>query len=197
MRFPNDTTIIAHFNGGKDAEGTAKSLEQLFDDDPNSYDWASAWQAVDGGLITLLFDNSKVGWLDLPDEKKDWPADTWPLAEKTKYVSIGFDWTEKNNCTGFQLHSTCADQDSTQQVQLAMRALLSAYEKACLAEEGDAALKYRALLERFFSSVSIRPSNDAATEPFVHATAEVSWGAQQFIEIICDAWEYLANLPPG
>ena len=72
LRFPDDTTIVAHF--GYDVFHTNDTVrEKFFDDTPADHVWDEAWRAVDGGLITLAFDNRKVGWQDFPGGPKGRP----------------------------------------------------------------------------------------------------------------------------
>jgi beta-lactamase regulating signal transducer with metallopeptidase domain len=195
MRFIDDHTIaygIGTKEDGANAEAEARFLRRFFDDTPRPCPWASAWQAVDGGLITLAFDNSEVGWLDLPEHKRDLPAFVDPLISKTKYVVMGCDWTDNSNRSGIRLRATCPDQESVKEVHLATMTVLS-YWPALFLQGGDSVAKYHKRTLQFFSSVDVQPSSADAEEHFVHATADVGWDAQEFMAILRQVWELSSN----
>jgi beta-lactamase regulating signal transducer with metallopeptidase domain len=195
MRFIDDHTIaygIGTKEDGANADAEARFLRRFFDDTPRPRPWAKAWQAVDGGLITLAFDNSEVGWLDLPEHKRDCPPFVDPLISKTKYVAMGYDWTDNGNRTGVRLRATCPDQESVKEVHLATMTVLS-YWPALFLEGGDSVAKYHKRILQFFSSVDVRPSAAESDEHFVHAMADVGWAPQEFIDILRQLWRWSSN----
>ncbi|HEY4312584.1 MAG TPA: M56 family metallopeptidase [Pirellulales bacterium] len=186
MRTPDPRTLIYRVGTIPDPQEPGdeeKLLRKFFDDTPNPCPWASAWRAVDGGLVTVLFDNSAVGWPELAAAREDHPELIEPLARKTKFVALGADWTDLGNRTGVRVRATCEDADSVREIHLASMTLLSFWPGLVL-EGGDAMAPYQKRILQFFSSVKVQPSVDGSEAHFVHATAEVTWDPHEFAKAL-------------
>jgi beta-lactamase regulating signal transducer with metallopeptidase domain len=186
MRFPDDKTIIVALATNEDvrpADADAKLLKRFLDDTPKQHEWAKDWQAVDGGLVTVLIDNSKAGWLELPKDNPEYPQTLAPLFEKTRYVGLGLDWTERGNRTGLHVRATCADQATVKEVHLAAMTAI-AYWPSLLLDGGEAVAKYHKRMLQLFATLKVQPSADGVGAHFVEATADVSWEPQEFVEVL-------------
>ncbi len=173
LQFPDEKTIVVNcstsFIEGEQSEKRfvdAKSGQK-------AYAWADAWRAVDGGLITVVFDNNKIGWANLPKEKRDWPDFTAPLYEKVKYVAVGWDFTEVSKLTGIRIRGTCTDQEAVKDLQLASSMLLNRWPDLCQADDEDF-VKHHARILQLLSSVMIEPSRAKNDQLFVQVSAEVT-----------------------
>ena len=80
FRFPDSKTIVVAL----DSTRGNVSNQSFFDNKPAPppRPWLDAWHAVDGGLVTLVCDNSKTGWSNLPKDKQDWPEFTRRCSKK-------------------------------------------------------------------------------------------------------------------
>jgi len=186
LRFPNDTTIIAYADAPYDAEGEAKALQRFFDDTPGNYVWASTWRGADAGLITLLFDNQKVGWLDLKHEKEGWPEGVWPLVEKPTYFALGIDWNNAGSQAGLKLRGACPDSESAEQVRRSMLAALSVYNEHYKTDK-DISEPVRALIGQFISAAKVEISDPESTEQFVDTAGSFDLTAPVLMDWI--PWE--------
>ncbi len=148
-----------------------------------TYGWADAWRAVDGGLITLVADNSKTGWAALPDGKKDWPEVTAPLVEKAKYCAIGCDWTERSRRAGIRMRATCEHQDEVKPLHHAAMVFLNRWSELFEGQDKEYEKDHTRILQ-FFSSVKVQPSPAGGEQHFVHAKAEVAVKDQELIGLL-------------
>ncbi len=190
MRFPDDRTIvygIGHVDDMKDPAAEARFRRAFLDDAPRPCPWASTWRAVDGGLLTLVSDNSAAGWSDLPASEKPGPAAITPLIEKTKYFALGLDWTEKENRTAMRARVTCEDATSVPALHLAGVTMLS-YWPTLFLDTDDSLAKYHKRILQFFSTLDVQPSAAGADEHYVEATADVGWEKNEFFDVLTWAW---------
>jgi hypothetical protein len=183
FRFPDDKTII--FSGLSTQSLAATSNQSFFESKPaqQPHAWINAWRAVDGGLVTFLYDNSKTGWSDLPKEKQDWPESTTPLFEKTKYFAIGWDCTEQSKRAGIRMRGTCADHDAVKDLHLATSLLLNRWPDVCQ-DDDEAFVKNHARILQLFSSVKIQPSRADGDQHFLQAGAEMTLKEGEVLEIL-------------
>ncbi len=125
LRFPDDRTVV--ISGGNFENLANASSKDFFDIHPlaRPYPWNDAWRTVDGGLVTLVYDNRKMGWTQLPKDRQDWPEPMAPLFEKTTYFAAGLDFAESDRCMGVRLRGTCPDRDSVKDLHLAASLLLN------------------------------------------------------------------------
>jgi hypothetical protein len=189
FRFPDDKTII--IAGGFKPEEAATSNKIFFESHlVNPYAWADAWRAADGGLITVVVDNAKIGWPALLEKIKDCPEFARPLFEQVHYYAIGCDWTEQNDQAGIQIHATCADQDAVGKLHLAASIVLNKWPELFEDHDEDYA-KYSDRIFQVFSSLKIQPSPDRGNQHFLHATTEVAVEKQELIGLIAS----ILNVP--
>lgn len=190
MRFPDDRTIVMLLGTKEDQrqiDAEEKLLKRLFDDTPTTHAWANEWKAVDGGLITLVFDNSKAGWLELPKENQKYPPVVVPLFEKTQVVAVGLDWTEKSNRTGVRVRATCAEQADVKEVHLAAMTAI-AYWPVFLLEGGEPLAKFHKRVLQLFSTLKVTPSAAGGDSHYLDAAADVGWDPQEVVEILRSWW---------
>jgi beta-lactamase regulating signal transducer with metallopeptidase domain len=181
FRFPDNKTIVASLGSTR---GNV-SNQGFFDNKsaPPPRAWVDAWRAVDGGLVTLVFDNSKTGWSNLPKEKQDWPEFTAPLFEKTKYFAIGWDCTERSKRAGIRMRGTCADHDAVKDLHLASSLLMNRWPDVCQ-DDDEAFVKNHARILRSLSSVKIQPSRADGDQHFLQVSAEVTLKEQEVLEVL-------------
>ena len=191
VRFPNDRTMVYQVGvkgSDKDAAIEAKFLKGFFDDTPRLGPWAAAWRAVDGGLVTLAFDNSTVGWRDVRQDA--FPKCAATLVNQTKFVAIGLDWSASNR-TGVRIRATC-DAESVKDLQLAALTGLSHWP-VLFVDGGDVTAKYHKRILQFFSSMSVEASDPAGGEHYVQATADVGWTSGELAEVLNNLWRLSVN----
>lgn len=186
VRLANEKTMVLMLATREDmrpVDAEEQLLKRFFDDTPKTHDWAKDWQAVDGGLITVLFDNSKAGWLELPKDNPEYPPSLAPLFEKTRFIAVGLDWTERDSRTGLRVRATCADQATVKEVHLAAMTAI-AYWPSLLLDAGEPLAKYHKRMLQLFSTLKVQPSAPAAEAQFIEATADVSWDPTEFVEVL-------------
>jgi beta-lactamase regulating signal transducer with metallopeptidase domain len=183
FRFPDNQTIIVSVGSAR--MGDAVSNQSFFDSKPaqQPHAWIDAWRAVDGGLVTFVCDNSKTGWSELPKEKQDWPEFTAPFVEKTKYLAIGWDCTEKSKLALIRIRGTCADRDAVKDLHLASSLLLNRWPEVCQADD-EGFVKNHTRILQLLSSVKIQPSGPDANQHFVQASAEMTLKEHELLEIL-------------
>lgn len=121
LEFPDDRTIIV-FNG-KSQGALSKVAKSRQIDHPGQrpYAWLDAWKAVDRGLVTIVADQSKSGWKNLPaaNRVEECPAELSPLGDAVQYYAAGFDWSDRGDQAGIRIRGTCVNQADVKDVQLA------------------------------------------------------------------------------
>lgn len=182
LQFPDDKTVIA---SGFGEEAFFADLDET-DSDKDSrqpYAWADAWRAVDGGLLTLVYDQGKLESAATPADKKDWPDFAAPLLKNVKYYAGGWDWSQKSQRTAVQIHATCADHEAVATLELAVRALLK-QSPELLPSPDEVFGKYQDQVLQMISSARLQTSPADGDGHFVHATLEGPLTEKQFIGIV-------------
>jgi hypothetical protein len=146
------------------------------------YAWADAWRAVDGGLLTVVYDQGKLELAATPADKKDWPELAAPLLENVKYYAGGWDWSPKTQRTAVQIHGTCADRETVAALEAAARALLK-QSPELLPPPDDGFGKYQDQVLQMISNARLETSPADGDGHFVHATIEGPLTEKQFIGI--------------
>jgi hypothetical protein len=182
LQFPDDKTVIAcgygeeAFFADLDATDSDKKSRQ-------SYAWADAWRAVDGGLLTVVYDQGKLELAATPADKADWSEFAVPLLENVKYYAAGWDWSPKSRRTAVQIHGTCADREAVAPLGLAARALL-ARAPELLPDPDELFGKYQDQVLQMINGARLQTSPADGDQPFVHATIEGPLTAREFIGIV-------------
>jgi hypothetical protein len=175
VRFLDDRTMAIAVCKPEDLKELNKAF---FDDKPRAkpYAWENAWRAVEGGLITCVYDHAKSGWSELPEAKRhEAPEALWPLAEKVHYYAAGLDCTEKARHAGIRIRGTCADQDAVQQLHLAASLALNRWPDLFQTEaqvDRDIVAAYYPRILKFFSGVKIQPSAPDSDQHFVQVEGD-------------------------
>jgi beta-lactamase regulating signal transducer with metallopeptidase domain len=186
LQFPDDRTLVV-YNPFPREIGVDFDLDAIdFNRKParQPYAWADAWRAVEGGLVTIVLDNSNIGWSKLPPEKKEWPVFAAPLLEKATCYAAGWDWTQKGERMGVQVRGTGADHGNVAQLHLAASMLLNKWPDLFLASDDALIGDYYRRILQFFASVKLEPSPAGGDKHFVHASAEVSLKEQEVIRVL-------------
>ncbi|HEX4142150.1 MAG TPA: hypothetical protein VHY91_01260 [Pirellulales bacterium] len=181
LHFPDDKTVIACGLGEK---VFFADLDRA-DSDKNSrlpYAWADAWRAVDGGLVTVVYDQGKLELAATPADKKDWPEFAVPLLENAKYYAAGWDWSQKSQRTAVQVHGTCADREAVAALELAARALLERAPEL-LPSPDELFGKYQDQVLQMISGARLEASPAGGDGHFVHVTIEGPLTEKEFLGI--------------
>ena len=184
LRFPDDRTVV--ISGGNFENLANASSKDFFDIHPlaRPYPWNDAWRAVDGGLVTLVYDNRKMGWTQLPKDRQDWPEPKAPLFEKTTYFAAGLDFAESDRCMGVRLRGTCPDRDSVKDLHLAASLLLNECWPELFHINDDGVVKDHARILQLLSSAKIETSRADSNQHFVQARAEVTLKENEVLELL-------------
>lgn len=182
LRFVDDRTIVVcnGFRRDREAADVKQSAKTALDHmfakyaaGENQYGWAEAWKAVDGGLVTMVCDFTKSGWVALPEDKKDIPAFVFPLVEKAQFYAVGGDWNDAGTRAAVRTRVTCQASSDVKDVHLATAVLLNRWPDLFLENPAGFEQHHERFL-KLFSSIKIQPSAPASEQHFVHAEAELS-----------------------
>ena len=182
LLFPDDKTVIAcgygeeAFFADLDATESGKKSRQ-------PYAWADAWRAVDGGLLTLVYDQGKLASAATPVDKADWPEFAAPLLENVQYLAAGWDWSQKSQQTAVQIHGTCADRQAVAALELAARRVVKRAPEL-LPNSDELFGKYQDRVLQMISSARLQTSPADGDGHFVHVTIEGPLTEREFIGII-------------
>ncbi len=183
LHFPDDKTVIAYCLGD---DAFFADLD-LADADKNSRQPCTpgpdAWRAVDGGLLTVVYDQGKLESAATPADKKDWLAIAVPLWENAKYYAAGWDWSPKSQRTAVQVHGTCADREAVASLETAARALLKQAPQL-LPDPKELFGKYQDQVLQMISAARLETSPADGDGHFVHATIEGPLTEKQFSGIV-------------
>ncbi len=190
LRFPDDRTIVT--SGGSLENLANASNKDFFDVHPptRAYPWTDAWRGVDGGLVTLVYDNRKMGWGQLPKDCQDWPEPIAPLFDKMTYFAAGLDFAESNRCVGVRLRGTSPDRDSVKDLHLASSLLLNECWPELFHVNDVGVVKDHMRVLQLLSSAKIETSRADSNQHFVQAKAEVTLRDEEVLKllaVICGA----------
>jgi hypothetical protein len=179
LRFPDDRTII--YTGDPKPGEEEESNKMFFNDAPREkpYAWEDAWHAIEGGLITAIFDQEKSGWSDLPEASRlpegsrERPETmlALPLLSKVQFYAVGWDCDENTLQTAFKIRGTCADQATVQQLHLAASLSLNHWPEL-FQDDPEKLEAYHARLIKFFSEMKMMASPADGDQHFLHVDAE-------------------------
>ena len=94
---PDDRTMVfTSFHAADDQ--VVRGMIDFHIDGPPRYDWADQWATIDGGLMTIAFDNRPCRWLQVMGIKDElWRPLVAPLLDEAQFICIGADWSDATN----------------------------------------------------------------------------------------------------
>ncbi len=151
------------------------------------YDWGDQWTAVDGGLMTIAFDNCEHRWLQIREIDDDlWKPFVGPLLDEAQFICIGADWSNSTNRLVVQGRAISQTPEQSDQVKQTVENLLV---MARTAIESDASLdKQRKLILghvlSFLQSASLQAGTTADGHSVIDGRIETKFSFDQLEKLL-------------
>jgi hypothetical protein len=122
---PDDRTLLVGPVVRGDDDRFVQGMIDRHVDGPPRYDWTDQWAALDGGLMTIAFDNRQCRWLQVRGIEDDlWKPFAGPLLKEAQFVGIGADWSDATNQFVVQGRAISEHQEQSDRIREAVGTLL-------------------------------------------------------------------------
>ncbi len=178
---PDDRTLV--FASG---EKLIQGVIAVHIDGAPRYDWADRWAAVDGGLMTIAFDNREHRWLQMRGIDDDlWKPFVGPLLDETQFVGIGADWSNSTNRLVVQGRAISEKPEQSDQVKQTVENLLG-MARTAIESDGSLDAQRRLILPRvlsFLQSATLWSGETLEGHSVIHGRIETEFSFDQLEEL--------------
>lgn len=151
------------------------------------YDWADQWSAVNGGLMTIAFDNREHRWLQMRGIDDDlWKPFVGPLLDGAQFIGIGADWSSSTNRLVVQGRAISEKPKQSDQVKQTAENLLAMARTAIESHESLDKLPklIRAHVLSFLQSASLRSGKTPDGHSVIHGRIETEFSVDQIQKLL-------------
>jgi len=179
---PDDRTVVLTCG-----ESGIQGMIAAHVDGAPRYDWVDQWKAVDGGLMTIAFDNRQYNWLQMREIDDDlWKPFVGPLLDGAQFICIGADWSNSANRLVVQGRAISEQPEQSEQVKQTVEDLLGIARTAIDSDESlDEQRKLiLAHVLSFLQTAALWPGKTSDGHSVIHGRIETEFSFDQLQKLL-------------